>query len=349
MKLVRPLAVTDAVLTSSDAQETVSAWSNVTTYALNEYVGGATGTTIAVYRSLQAANLNHAPASSPTWWAFKSTTYAAYAGGTTYAQGDRVIVVSTNVHRIYESVQGANTGNAVSDPAWWLDIGATNRWAMFDGVVNAQTERQDNLNVTLLASGRVDSVVLLNISAASAHITMTDTIDGVVFDQMYALVSNSGIADWYSYFFEPIIRIADLVVTSMPPYANATIQVVMNDTGATVKCGECVLGLSRQVGETQYGASVGIQDYSVKTTDAFGNFTVTERAFSKQGSFTVWIDNGLVDELQTLLAGYRATPIVYVGSDSFAATAVFGFYKQFAVEIAYTEKSIVTIDIEGLT
>jgi hypothetical protein len=41
-----------------------TAWSNVTTYALDQYVtsGGVT------YRSLQAGNLNHNPAASPTWW-----------------------------------------------------------------------------------------------------------------------------------------------------------------------------------------------------------------------------------------------------------------------------------------
>lgn len=41
-----------------------TAWSNLTTYALDQYVtdGGVT------YRSLQAGNLNHSPAGSPTWW-----------------------------------------------------------------------------------------------------------------------------------------------------------------------------------------------------------------------------------------------------------------------------------------
>ncbi len=350
MKLIRPLAVTDAVLTSSNVSEAApTAWSSGTTYGAGTQVSVATGHTEVVYASLQAANLNHAPASSPTWWEFLSTTYDAYAGGTTYAQFDRVISVSTNVHKTYESVQGSNMGNALSDPAWWLDLGATNRWAMFDRVVNAQTSRQDTIDTVFLASGRIDSVVLLNLSAATAHITMTDATEGVVFDETFPLVSTSGITDWYAYFFEPIVRISDLVVASLPPFANATIEVVLTDTGNTVLCGECVLGLSRQIGATQYGASIGIQDFSVKSTDEFGNFTITERAFSKRGTFTVWIPNGLVDELQTLLASYRAEPIVYVGSDLFAATAVYGFYKDFSIDIAYTETSVVSFEIEGLT
>ena len=55
--------------------------------------------------------------------------YAAWAIGTTYGAGDKVIVLST--HKIYESLQAANTGN---DPTtatdWWLDLGPTNRWKM---------------------------------------------------------------------------------------------------------------------------------------------------------------------------------------------------------------------------
>jgi len=278
------------------------------------------------------------------------TDYAAYDPAHAYAAGEYAIVVAANVHKVYQSLQAANTGHPpATSSTWWLDSGATNRWKMFDALVGSQTSNADNIAVVFNALGRADSVALLNMSAGSVHITMTDAVDGVVYDQTISVISDSGIQDAYAYCFEPIIRKTDLAVTNLPPYSNASIAVTLADAGATVKCGECVVGLSRNVGDTQYGATVGIQDYSIKSADAFGNFTITQRAFAKRADFIVWVAGGSVDALQTFLASLRATPIVYVGIDTYGATIVYGFFKDFSIAIAYPTESICTIQIEGLT
>jgi hypothetical protein len=65
------------------------------------------------------------------------TDYPAWASGTTYALGARVI--RTNVHRVFERlVAGAGTVAPELDttsPPIWMDVGPTNRWAPFDDVV----------------------------------------------------------------------------------------------------------------------------------------------------------------------------------------------------------------------
>jgi hypothetical protein len=275
---------------------------------------------------------------------------AVYSAGTTYALNAIVRGNTTETaHRTFQSLVGSNVGNPLTDATKWLATGSTNRWKMFDGAVQSQTENANSIAVELQATGRVDSVALFNVSGVSATVTMTDATDGVVFDETFSLVSTNGITDWFAYFFEPIERLADLYVGDMPPYANAAIDVTISDTGGTAKCGALVMGLSKQIGVTQYGASVGIIDYSRKEANAFGEFVVTERAFSKRASFTVWSENGLVDQIQQLLAAYRATPIVYVGSAMFGSTLVYGFYRDGAVEIAYPTHSILSLTIEGLT
>jgi hypothetical protein len=123
----------------------------------------------------------------------------------------------------------------------------------------------------------------------------------------------------------------------------------VTDTGGTAAIGECVLGLARELGGMQYGARVGIRDYSVKTQDDFGNYTILERAFSKRASFSLWVEGGLTSELQSILASYRATPAVYIGTDRHAATMIYGFYKDFDIDIAYPQASLCSLEIEGLT
>lgn len=276
--------------------------------------------------------------------------YAAWSGATTYALGDTRIVVGTNEHTIYESLQGTNLNHTPSSsPTWWLATGKVNRWKMFDALVNSQSSRADNIDVVLTGDDRIDTVVLFNVSAATAQLTVTDATDGLVYDETQTLSYDSGFTNWYDYFFEPIERIIDVLFDDIPPYADATIEIILTDTGATVLCGEAVLGLSKNTGETEIGVQIGIQDYSVKTTDDFGNFTILERAFARRATFSVLVASEDVDLLINLLASYRATRIVYIGAEAYRTTIVYGFYRDFSIDIAYPTHSVCSIEIEGLT
>jgi len=278
--------------------------------------------------------------------------YDAWSVTTTYGTGDRVIFVAADMHMVLESAANANLAYspavAANIPTWWLLVGSTNRWRMFDSSPSNQASALSQIAVTVAPGERIDTVTLLNVSANSVTITQTDPVDGVVYNATTSLVATSGIVDWYAYFFEPIVRINDFSIEGLFPYTNASVTITLDDAGETVLCGECVLGLSREIGGTQYGVQVGIQDYSVKAVDVWGNAEITERAYAKRADFAIWVEPELVDELQSLLAGYRATPALYIGDDGYKSTVVYGFYKDFGIEIAYVSISLCTLSVEGL-
>lgn len=348
--LIRPAVIDDAALTSSDVIEAPpSLWSSGTTYASAALVSVAVGTVRNVYRSLLAGNLNHAPAASPTWWKLVGSTYSPWAVGTTYGDGDRVIVVGVDSHHVYESLAAANTGHAVTETAWWLDVGATNRWRMFDAAVTSQTANPDSIAVVLAVPGRADCVALQNINAAEARIVMTDAVDGVVYDETFSLISDSGVADWYAYYFEPIERADDLTVIGLPIHANAELSITLSDPGAVVTCGACVIGLEASIGGTQYGGSVGITDYSRKQANDFGDFEIVPRPYAKRGSFSVLIPRSSIDRVRRLLSGFRAQAIVYVADDESGSTVILGFFRDFSIVIDGPDIATCSIEIEGIS
>jgi hypothetical protein len=71
-----------------------------------------------------------------------------------------------------------------------------------------------------------------------------------------------------------------------------------------------------------------IQDYSIKTTDDFGNIVVQQRAYSKRADYDVTVETNRVSTVQKLLADIRTTPTVFIGEDDKPETVVYGFYKQ---------------------
>ncbi len=278
------------------------------------------------------------------------TLYTPYDAGYVFSTGDRVQVVGPDLHQVYESLVDSNVGNTPStSPTKWIYVSTTNPRLMFDGSVTSQTENADSINVSIQTHGRNPCLTLLNLSAAEARVQMIDDLDGTVYDETHSLVSDSGVDDWYSYFFEPVVRLKDLTVLNMPAYASPIVNITLSAAGETVKCGAALLGPFSEVGDTQYGATVGIQDFSVKQQDDFGNYSIVERAFRKRAAFTVLIDAVRVDTLQQLLASLRAIPAIYIGSDLYASTAVYGFFKDFTIEIAYPKESLCTIEVEGLT
>ncbi|API58102.1 hypothetical protein BSL82_01310 [Tardibacter chloracetimidivorans] len=347
MKIIRPATIEAADLTSSVYETAPTAYNGGTTYALDDVVGVTSGTVVSVYQSLQNGNTGNTPASSPLWWVLIGTTYTSYNAGTSYADGD--VVLDPTTHHEFESLVGSNVGNALTDTTKWLDLGYSNRWRMFDTLNGSTTSNPESIEVAVDITGRADSVALLGLSGVSVQIKSETVADGVIYDETYGLVFDSGIANWYDYFFEAIQRKTDLVVTDLPIIGNPTITVIVTQPDGTATVGTCVIGQSRAVGGTMYGAKTSILDYSRKTADEFGNYTIVERAFSKRAEFKVVVEAAKVDAVHSMLAEYRATPIVYVGTDDYASTWAFGFYRDFALEVAHRDQSYLSIQIEGLT
>lgn len=272
--------------------------------------------------------------------------YALYSGATTYALANKVVGAD---HHEYESLVGSNIGNALSDPAKWLDLGFNRKWRMFDLSNTSQSSDDDEIDVEVDVTGRITSVSLLNVEATTVQIIATTVADGEIYNQTFNLVSDSGINNWYEYFFEPIIRVGDLVVTDIPAYADPTIQVIISAPGSTVYIGTLTIGQSLLVGAAVYGATVGIQDYSRKVTDEFGNSSVVQRAFAKRATFKVAVAGSKIDAVVAFLASIRASPCVYKGTDQYASTYIYGFYKDFRQGIDHPGLGYLNIDIEGLT
>jgi hypothetical protein len=277
--------------------------------------------------------------------------YAAWLVGTTYAAADRVIVTTPNIHNIYESVQGANTGNdpVTDDGTWWTIVSSTNRWKMFNDVVQEQTIQADVITVTITPTIVTTALAAINVDCASITVTVTDPSEGVVYDETFQMTSYSGIINWYDYFFTAIDRKKELSVLGLPPYSQAVIEVTFNDSGETAKVGALVIGTSSFIGDSQYGASFGIIDYSTKTIDAQGRTTITAGAYSDEADIDVVIETARFAEVKKILTDLRTTPSVWIAEDNTEGTIIYGYYREFDVLLTGPVVSMCTLSIEGLT
>lgn len=275
----------------------------------------------------------------------------AWNSGTTYSAAQECYLAST--HRKYRSVQGSNLNHnpATDDGTWWLEIGGTNRWAMFDDYVSTATPDTTPLTVTI-APGLCDGLFLYGLIGTAANVTITDGAGGpTVYDRDLDLLTPS-ITTWYDYYFGEFRQVPYFVLTDLPPYANARITLtVEGDTN--VACGMMAPGRIYEIGQTQYSPRVGIKDYSRKTTDPDTGFTVLEqRKFAKTLRAEVRLFSTTFAEVHSTLESLRATPCVWIadsqGNGAIEPLTIFGFYRDFYLVIDKPTGGLYTIEVEGM-
>lgn len=275
--------------------------------------------------------------------------YAAWSAGATYTAGDRIIVVAD--HKIYESLVSGNIGHVpASSPAYWVEVSPTNRWKLFDLSNTTQTvvDTADYYEITPGAA--VNSVALINIQGiTSVRIRLTDPVFGVVYDKTTNLLPAISESSWYAWFFESREAPVQFIALDLPSYPTATLRVdVTADSVGYI--GVLAFGYTRQLGRgVRLGARLGIQDYSRKERNSFGDVRLVQRAYARRNNLSLLINNSDLDNTVRHLTTLRATPCLWIASDRYESMVVFGFYNNFEVLIAYADYAELSIDIEGMT
>lgn len=246
--------------------------------------------------------------------------HPAWSASTTYAQGARVIKLST--HRIYESAAAGNIGH---DPeaadGHWFDIGATNRWAMFDEALGSTTRRGSEIALTL-AAGDVDALALFDLRAATARVQRG------VYDRTLPATGGSAL-------------FLDLPLSADP------ITVTLAGTGL-VEVGTLTLGRQMTLGQTEAAPSAGITDFSRKEVDDFGEVTLVERAWAKRMSARALIGTDAIDLVANRIAAVRARACVWVADEALDTLVIYGFARD--AEIVRGERvSKLSLTVEGLS
>lgn len=272
-----------------------------------------------------------------------------WSSNTTYSVGQKVRYSG----RVWESLQSNNLNKQPNtNPTWWLEISPDNQHAALDTSISTASSATTSMTF-VLKIGKINAAALINVECATARIALTDPTEGNVYSSIYGL-SGASIYDWYQYFFnDPLVKRNQIVFYNIPTYENSVITIRLDtSTGDTVSLSQAVFGTLNSIGMTQYGVKAGITDYSIKETDQYGLTTFVERAYSKRMNVQVMLANNQLNRVYDFLTSIRAKPSVWIASDDPTyeeALIVFGYYRDFNVEISYPAHSVVDLEIEGLT
>lgn len=241
-----------------------------------------------------------------------------WSADTAYPEGAIVI----RAHQRFESLTAGNQGN---DPAQagtsWLALGPTNRWAMFDSALGTATTAASSVVVRLNVNG-ANGLALLDVTGSTVR------VQGAGYDRMQAARSGA-------------VTFLDL------PADVGSLSVTIAGSGV-VSVGTMLIGHVVGLGITEASPTAGITDFSRKEVDEFGEVTVVQRAWSKRMSACALIRTDALDAVANRIASVRARPSLWIGQAGVDAITIFGFFKDFSIEVGQTVSKL-SLSIEGLS
>jgi hypothetical protein len=275
--------------------------------------------------------------------------HAAWSSVTTYANAARVI----KVHKIWESLQASNTNHDPETSAlWWAEVSPTNRWKLFDlsGTTQTVVDADDYYEIT--PAQVVNALALINTGGLqTVRVRLTDPVFGAQYDQTLNVATYPDEATWHAWFFGLRVEQTQIVLSDLPSYPSAVLRVDVTTSGVGY-IGAMVLGSMRTLGlGVKYGAKLGIQDYSRKERNVWGDTLLVKRANSKRLSLSMEISNTQLNDTYQLLSEIAGTPALWIPTDfdTFTALVLFGFYQDFEIDIQYANHSECSLTIEGFT
>lgn len=218
-----------------------------------------------------------------------------------YAVGDKV--VKSSIHKKYqcliETTQDPEIG-VDEIPPTWAEIGATNRWAMFDGISTYQSSYGSDVTVEVRPIGIVDSINIFNMeNVSSVQVTTSVPDAGDSYTQTYDVSGKY-----------------DLVVFDFPPYENPFVDIIFTKeplSTSNMKIGEVVVGESKRLGTLLAGAVSDRIDYSRYTYDEFGNLEYVPRPIVKYNTYPIRIDKVDAPEIELYLDSLKGKLAVWIG------------------------------------
>lgn len=277
------------------------------------------------------------------------TVWAAGA----FTKGDKRIVVAT--HRVYEALADLASSVVSPDlaPEEWLDIGPTNRWAMFALDRSTQTVLASPLIVTIAPGKRVDAFALTGLSATNLLVEM-EVGASPVYSYDEDLITRDT-TTWSGYFFGEFGTTPSTVKFDLPPYVAGEITITITNTAGDAKCAACVIGNSFDIGSAELGAESLALNFSEIEREFDGSLaTLIQRRTVPKTTQNILLPKADVNKTRVLRGRLNAMPAVWSTLDDnnedgyFEALLILGVYKEWTINMAHPEHAQITLEVEEI-
>lgn len=269
---------------------------------------------------------------------------------TNYALG--AVVIRTTTHKKYENVlAGVDAGLPENTPTRWLEVGVTNKWAMFDTLRNTQSIGGGSVEVVMQMDKRIDSLGLLSVEANEVDVEVKSAGD-VVYTANRKLTYRN-VSSWYEYYFSEFLYRKNTLLTDIPPYSNLNIKITFTSV-EPVKVGAISVGSKDYLGKMLYGATSDELNFSRIDREITGEAILLPRKSVPKINVSLLTEKYLVNKVRDVRRNLNAVPAIWSGlddkqdNDLFDTLLIFGVYKKFIIDVSIPSHIGIDLEVEEL-
>jgi len=323
MKIVAPISVTDALLTSSNIPE-----NDATEWATGQSVTASTGGALGSLRMVTTS-------------------------GSSYHNVYECLIDHTTDNDKYPPDEPLDANGL---PYWRLKS-KTNRWNLFGNTISDQsigtTDQVVIYEITLGAAQVVNGMAFFNIENVATIQIEVNHNSVVIYDNTIRpreWVQNN----YYGYFYPEFISSGDTALDDLPNRSGVLIRLTVTPyTGEQARIGNWVFGKIESWGNsliTQNQVTTGARSFSKINRNVYGQLNVVQRESVKKASFrSVLVPRNRHSEINQRLADLDGEIVLWIGDKNEGATVLLGLYTSFGLSYADTTYSTLDVDIEGIT
>jgi hypothetical protein len=267
-----------------------------------------------------------------------------------YRVGDNVVDIST--HRKLQCLVALNQDNPTSGAtedanATWIDVGPTNKWAMFDEKTTTLTTSTTNFSITLSPVDYVNTIGFFRvIGVDEINITVIDSNSTERYNKDTPMLDISSIYDYYTFFFYQNVSSDELIVDDLPPYYNPEITITF--TGSDMSIGAIVFGFASQIGDSLSGTQTENLDYSRQEYDEFGEIVYIERPIVKLNTYEILSKKSTNPYIQSLIRRLKGKNTLWIGDiGSGQKLVTYGRYERSPIPFTMVNDVRYSITVKG--
>lgn len=293
---------------------------------------------------------------------FAISNYTTWTSGSAIIQGERRY--STASHHDYEALVAISSGSNTLRPevaltsqtpaiaGYWLDLGPSNMWSLFDADVSSKATAvgtaytifditgwssfENTDAIAIVGMENVATVVIQRLNPADNAVLSTTTLD-----MAYSLTNR---------------LLKNVLVHSFTGIASGRFKIsftsAVGSPYQTIAVGKIIAGFKVPIGVTAEDVNVSIRDYSAKVFDeTFGSYTYMVRGYAKDVTATVMVEHGEGDNVSQSIELSRAVPMFWdFNSDGQALTRamIYGWYRNYSCVLRGIPWDTYSLEIAGL-
>lgn len=279
---------------------------------------------------------------------------ASWVSGTTYPTVGTIVILTSTHRKYYKLNTNVSTNLTVApniNTADWLDVGPTNKWAMFDNTRTAGSTSTSTVTISIAPGVRANSIALVGCTANYVNISVSSG-GPVIYTYATSMVTRHT-TGWYKYFYGSFEYKASVITFAVPPNLNNIITITFSmPTGGGV-IGSVILGNYIALGDIQKQPVLEATNFSKIDRDAYGNSLLVPRRSVPKTSQRTFTTKSNVNKLMAARDLLNAVPAIWVGVEDpndlyFEPLLIMGVYKEFSISMDYPDHAIVSLQLEEM-